>query len=250
MGFVVLIFWAIVLFDAGNALWAGEYLHGALAVLGSLLAFAAGAGFRGSLHLKNPIIPSAIFGMALLGGSLAIMQQFDLTIDLVDGRVWAFIGAFVGFLAATKDDALPREQASSEMEGEAPEVNPEDIFSVVSAYGRIIEQQNESALPLTMLPLPKDQMKTVLKLAWVAVNQQSGKDAVEAGYSYLAHFREGIDSPISYGLDELRAAAEKQDLNSETLKGFSDRVSLFDEITAESLILAREFDEFKSSLTN
>lgn len=250
MGFVVLIFWVISLFDAGQSLWAGEYLRGTMALLGSLLAFAAGAGFRGALHQRNPLLPSALIGIAIFGASLAVMQFFDLTIDLVDGRVWALIGAAVGFISAKKEDALPGGQGAGATKEYATEATLDDFFGVVGAYGQIMEKDPDTAFPLTKLPLPKEQMKKVLKLVWVAVDHQSGKDAVEAGYSHLAYFREDVHAPTSRGFEELEAATRKEALSTDAVNTFSDRMSLFETITAESLALAQEFEEFKNSLTD
>lgn len=250
MGFLVLIFWGIVLFDAGQSLWAGQYLRGIMAPVASLLAFAAGSGFRGSLQLKNPVFPAALIGMAVLGASLALMHFFDLTIDLVDGRVWALIGAVVGFLATKKSDVLPREQARGVAKGVSANSTLEDYFDVVGEYGQIMEVYPDTAFPLSKLPLPKEQMKKVLKLVWVAVEDETGKEAIEAGYSHLAYFREDVDEPTSRGLEELGALLKNDTLNANAVSTFSDHVELFTSITTEALVLSREFEDFKSSLAN
>lgn len=246
MTFVALIFALISLFAGGAALWAGEYIDGVAIVIGSYMAFAAGSGFRGSLHLRSPLLLPALIGGAIFACSLAIMHYLELAVGPVDGRVWAAIVATVGLLATTNEDVIPRGRIASTLGKVRSEGLLDDCFAVVGAYGNIMEEHPGTVFPIGKLPLPKQQMKKALKIVWVAADEQSSKDAIEAGYSHLAYFREDVDRPTLQGLEELKSILEAETLNIELTEEVSKKVSFFGTVNADALELALEFEEFKA----
>lgn len=246
MKFLVFIFFVIALFAGGMALWAGAYIDSAAIVIGSFMAFASGSGFRASLHLKNPLITAVLISGALFGCSLAIMVYLDLTVDQIDGRAWAVIGAAVGFLATTKADSVPANKIDSTKQKIESEVLLEDCFAVVAAYGKLVEEYSGHVLPLEKLPLPKEHMKKTLQLVWAAVDDASIKSAIEVSYSFLANFREDVDKPAQLELQDVTAILERDSPNTELLAQVSDRLSLFQAVNADAIALANEFVEFKA----
>lgn len=248
MMYLVLIFWAITLFDGGRVLWNGEFIH-ALAVVGaSLLAFAAGSGFRGSLHLGNPKIPAFIIAMVILGASLALMHSLSLTVDLIDGKLWSAIGAVIGFLAARKDDALPRTTGKSDGLDEADARKTLERYQeAVVQLGAIMEKQAGKALPVNRLPLPKEEMKTALKAMWFMADDDYMKGAIEAGYSHLAYFRAELEQPVSLQPDVTNVTDKDGEPDVEGIKNMQGQLGLFQTVNSEAIKLAGEFMRFKAS---
>lgn len=247
MKFAVLIYFVIAIFAGGQALWAGDYIDGAAIVVGSFIAFAAGSGFRGSLYLKKPVLPAALIGGTIFASSFAIMHYLDLTVDLLDGRTWAVIGAAVGFFATDKADAAPRDRISSPVLKVKSENFLDDCFAAVAAYGKVVEEFSGEVLPLDQLPLPKQQMKKALQVVWVAVDDASSKDSIEAAYSFLANFREEVTKPTSLGSEELAEMSETDSPRPEILAQISRRLSLLQTVNEDALQLAYEFEQFKVS---
>lgn len=84
-------------------------------------------------------------------------------------------------------------------------------YDAVVRYRAIMEQQGTAILDASKLPLPKAEMKLVLKAAWRAAPNANARDAIEHGYLNLAHFQEGVgdervDIELPPGLDLARDA--------------------------------------------
>jgi hypothetical protein len=67
-----------------------------------------------------------------------------------------------------------------------------DIPKIIQAYGKVLEDSAGGFADMTSLPLSKEQMKVVLKLAWVAETDAKRKEQLEAGFMFLSDFREDI----------------------------------------------------------
>lgn len=248
MPYLVLIYWVITLFDVGRAVWNGEITHAVAVVGASFLAFAAGSGLRGSLHLGNPKIPA--MALAIFGASLALMHFMDLTVDLIDGKIWSAIGAGVGFLAARKEDALPRTAKGSDDHNAADEIETiKRHQEAVVQLGAIMEERAGEALPVDRLPLPKEEMKAALKAMWLWVDDDYIKGAIEAGYSHLAYFREELEQPVSLQTDVTDVTDEDGEPDVEGIKRMQEQVGLFQTVNSEAMKLAAEFMSFKASVT-
>lgn len=246
--YLVLLFWAVTLFDGGRALWNGDIVHALAVVGGSLLAFAAGGGLRGSLHLGNPKAPALAIAGIIFGASLALMHFLDLTIDFFDGRVWAVIGATVGFFAARKEDALPPATARPDGSDEAAARKTLEAYrEAVVKLGAIMEDEANHAFPESKLPLPKAEMKNALKAMWLIIDDNYMKGAIEAGYSHLAYFRSDLEKPVSleFGVEDATGDDGEPDLIA--IKNMQGRVGFFQTINAEAIELAAEFQGFKAA---
>lgn len=248
MMYLVLIFWAITLFDGGRAIWNGEVLHATAVVGASFLAFAAGSGLRGSLHLGNPKIPALIIAIVIFGVSLGLMHYFDLTVDLIDGKIWAAIGASVGFFAARREDALPRSSDGTDDVGEdSAREKLQRYQQAVVRLGAIMEKNPGAALPESALPLPKTEMKSALKAHWLLIDDAYLQGAIEAAYSHLAYFRANLDEKISFDIDVEDATGAHGEPDLGGIKRIQNQVNLFQTINAEAIDLATEFEAYKAS---
>ncbi len=115
----------------------------------------------------------------------------------------------------------------------------------VSVYGALLERYPAAILDVSSLPLPKAEMKTALQVAWRFSNDPHFRSAVEAGYTMLGQFQEGVESkPLSFDLTPGMTPAEVLDVLSPDVLERQKRS------IAESLELGTEFDVFKQQLTH
>ncbi len=74
------------------------------------------------------------------------------------------------------------------------------VSEVVPDYGEIIEKWPLTIFPASRLPLSKEDMKTVLRMAWTMTDDPTLKRHVSTGYVLLANFRDDIERPIDLTL--------------------------------------------------
>jgi len=67
-----------------------------------------------------------------------------------------------------------------------------EIPKVMAAYGSLLERHPMVVLDITMLPLPKPEMKKTLKIAWTLAVDEQSRRAAEYGYMQLAQFQDGV----------------------------------------------------------
>ncbi len=71
------------------------------------------------------------------------------------------------------------------------------LLVVVDAYGALLERYPGLYIDAKRLPLPKNEMKAVLRGAWSLKSDPQWRKAVEIGYVSLRRFQEGIgDDPV------------------------------------------------------
>jgi hypothetical protein len=112
------------------------------------------------------------------------------------------------------------------------------IGDVVPALGKIMEHSPLVIFPVSELPLPKDEMKIALQLAWGMTTDEQLKCFVAVAYLQLAHFRDDITRPI----DPTLAMGLTP---TETIELLAPYLAISDAIVAESNELLREFGEFE-----
>jgi len=115
------------------------------------------------------------------------------------------------------------------------------IATAVSAYGDILEASPLVIFPVSKLPLPKDDMKNVLRLAWRLNTNPQVRAFVEIGYRHLANFREDISEPIDPTLPPDAAP----DVVAAILEPY---VAIVKTIEAEQRQLQAEFSDFKARI--
>ncbi|MGO8868624.1 MAG: hypothetical protein ACLQME_19220 [Alphaproteobacteria bacterium] len=111
------------------------------------------------------------------------------------------------------------------------------IFNMMDVYGSLMERYPTSILDTSKLPFPKDAMKLLLKIAWLADTE--GRNVIGYGYLHLAWFQDDVgDNPIACKppneFDPAKIVAAL-----EPYLAFSEKVS------KEMEVLMAEFADFK-----
>ena len=112
------------------------------------------------------------------------------------------------------------------------------VSTVVPAYGQIMEKFPLVILPSYKLPLPKDEMKIALKLAWSLSPDENLRGFVMAAFCHLANFRDDIDAPIDPTLPK---GADPREVS----KILAPYLAVSPQVLKETEGLVAEFEEFK-----
>ena len=121
-----------------------------------------------------------------------------------------------------------------------------DIPKIIQAYGKVLEDSAGGFADVTALPLPKEQMKAALKLAWVVEDDGNRKEQLEASFMLLSDFREDIGPvPIRRELGPNIAFFN----SSESLAKVEALAELGSAALAESTELLAEFGAFKAGVS-
>jgi hypothetical protein len=76
------------------------------------------------------------------------------------------------------------------------DLTPDAMRDAIVRYGSIMERHGTAVLDVSLLPLPKPQMKQAFRIAWGDADTFM-KNAIEEAYVFLACFQEGVgDKPI------------------------------------------------------
>jgi hypothetical protein len=82
-------------------------------------------------------------------------------------------------------------------EPKAAERTAEAIQHVMTDYASLVERYPGAVIDASKLPLPKASMKLILKTAWLNAGSEQERDWLEAGYTILGCFQDGVgDNPI------------------------------------------------------
>lgn len=112
------------------------------------------------------------------------------------------------------------------------------IGNVVPAYGEIMEKHPLVIFPTSKLPLPKEDMKIALQLAWTMTNDEKLQTFVSIAYGHLSQFRDDVQIPIDPTLP-LDATPY------ETNQILAPFLAVAKKMEAERDELMAEFDEFR-----
>lgn len=118
----------------------------------------------------------------------------------------------------------------------------EAAISATQKYGAILED-NPGVLVFDnkVLPLPKTQMKTALRIAWTVADSNEFRASIECCYLGLSNFQDGVgDKPIMLADS---SAIEAMDISALT-KSTQQMAYWSTKITSEMHELRREFDGF------
>jgi hypothetical protein len=122
-----------------------------------------------------------------------------------------------------------------------------DVPKIIQTYGKVLEDSAGGFADVTMLPLPKEQMMVVLKLAWVVETDAKRKEQLEAGFMFLSDFREDIGPvPIRRGLSTDMAFL----MSPEGRAKVKTVAELGSAAFAESTELLAEFGAFKADISD
>jgi hypothetical protein len=140
-------------------------------------------------------------------------------------------------IARVLNEALPKESA---YEDDAKRIEA-IIGTVVPAYGEIIEKSPLVIFPVSRLPLPKEQMKTALRLAWRIRKEPKLREFVELAYAHLCQFRDDITDPVDPTLAEDATPQE-------AISVLDPFLAIADKVEAERVQLEAEFREYKAAM--
>ena len=113
------------------------------------------------------------------------------------------------------------------------------IPKVMSAYGALMTRYPQAILDTSELPLPKAEMKLLLKLAWLLNDDPHTRNAVEIGYEGLSKFQDGIgETPID---PTLPANSDPKN----TLAILKPYLGISGKVRRESAELLTEFADFR-----
>ena len=114
-----------------------------------------------------------------------------------------------------------------------------EILKVVSTYGALMTRYPQAILDTSKLPLPKTEMKLLLKQAWLLNDDPHMRDAMEIGYVGLSQFQDGIgETPID---PTLPANADP----NKTLAVLEPYLAISGKVHQESAELLAEFADFR-----
>jgi hypothetical protein len=74
----------------------------------------------------------------------------------------------------------------------ANNTSPQGAEDAIRKLGALMETYPSAILDTTMLPLPKTEMKTALKQAWLQTKDAQWRNWLEVGYMTLASFQDGV----------------------------------------------------------
>jgi hypothetical protein len=115
------------------------------------------------------------------------------------------------------------------------------VNDTVEAYGKLLEEYPLSIPDDSMLPLPKAEMKILLKALYAKTSNPQLADHIETGFMSLSKFQHGVGAPVGSpnlkGTSKEEMAADIKSLDNWLMWG---KLSL-----AETEILMAEWKRFK-----
>lgn len=117
------------------------------------------------------------------------------------------------------------------------------VGEVMSAYGALMEKHPLSIMDISMLPIPKTQMKVLLKGLYAKASNAELANHIEVGFIFLSKFQDGVGAtPIDGKLPRGNLMANLQMEIAILEKWMAwEKLSL-----AESEILLAEWNRFKA----
>ena len=70
------------------------------------------------------------------------------------------------------------------------------VNDTVEAYGKLLEEHPLSILDVSMLPLPKAEMKILLKALYAKTSNPQLAGHIETGFMSLSKFQQGVGAPV------------------------------------------------------
>jgi hypothetical protein len=131
---------------------------------------------------------------------------------------------------------------------------PKTIDEVMSAYGALLEKYPLAIMDIAMLPMPKTQMKAMLKALYARAKTAADQNTLEVGFQFLSKFQDGVGAtPIdAVTFDGKPALARHHDadlgrgLDADDIAKL-DKWLAWDKLSlAETEILMAEWKRFKA----
>src|SRR4029077_265180 len=119
---------------------------------------------------------------------------------------------------------------------------PKTVGEVMDSYGALLEKYPLAIIDISMLPIPKTQMKAVLKGLYARTGDARRQELLETGFLFLSRFQDGV------GPTPIEAKSIKGDVrqNLQANMATLDKWLAWDKLSgAEMEILAGEWQRFK-----
>jgi hypothetical protein len=111
--------------------------------------------------------------------------------------------------------------------------------TAVPALATIMETSPLVIFPTSRLPLPKDEMKIALKLAWMTYRDDRYQNFIMQAYIHLAHFRDEVTVPI-----DPRLPKAPDNTPARAIEILEPYLAVANKVTTEMEALSVEFDQF------
>ena len=113
------------------------------------------------------------------------------------------------------------------------------IPKVMGIYGALMERHPLAILDTAKLPLPKDEMKLLLKMAWFLNDDPRMRDAVESGYEHLCQFQDGV------GVTPINSTLPADPDPEKIIAALEPYLAISGKVRQNSAALVAEFADFK-----
>ncbi len=115
-------------------------------------------------------------------------------------------------------------------------------LDAIGRLGELMENYPLHVLDISLLPMPKRQLKTALKEFWRAASPPQ-RQALEVGYISLANFQDGVGpKPISLAL------SFDDPTSSEAMSQLDATIAWMKRTSEERMVLFEEFVTFKQAV--
>jgi hypothetical protein len=112
------------------------------------------------------------------------------------------------------------------------------VHRVVPELGDIMEDSPLVIFPVSKLPLPREDMKIALQLAWGSTQDPKLREFVAIAYQQLAQFRDDVKEPIDPTLPDDATPYEVRQI-------LDPYLAISTKVQVESAKLIAEFREFE-----
>jgi hypothetical protein len=115
------------------------------------------------------------------------------------------------------------------------------VEEAMSAYGSLLEKYPLAIMDIAMLPIPKAQMKVVLKALYARATTAEQENTIEIGFMFLSKFQDGVGSTPIEGVTFGGKLPTQADIAK------LDRWTAWETLSlAEAKILVTEWERFRA----
>ncbi len=119
-----------------------------------------------------------------------------------------------------------------------------DRFAVLAELGKLMEQWPGEFVDASLLPLPKDELKVLLRDVWREIPDETARHSIEVAYLHLRNFQTGIGpTPTCFSLGPDASP-------SEAARTMQDWLDWMHRTKGEAERLAEELTMLKSRNSN
>ena len=151
-------------------------------------------------RFKNPVLSSFANVIWHCKSAAAVSIVLNEAAAKLPAEEMADAAALLSAFEVTKNYEPPKRQSkmtSGTYKVEKPQA-PKTVDEVISAYGALIEKHPAAIMDVAMLPVPKKQMKVLLKSLYAKATTTELQNHIEVGFTLLSLFQEGVGPTLIY----------------------------------------------------